>query len=258
MVQKTNADTRCFSSSPRTHAQYGGSGLGLFISRELAELHGGRIGISSHVGLGSTFDFYVKGRRDLSAIRRVSTAADANPAQSVAAPRTAVTGLQESESAPPTLRTVSSPSVMQAVRGPRLAVLIVEDNLINQQILKKIMRRQGYEVSIANHGEEALAIVEKSQWRVGHEITGMKLDIILCDVEMPVLDGKATVHRIREWQSQGVLHQKIPVIAVTGNARSEQIKAAKECGFDDVVSKPYEVENLVSRVRQFTEEIAGG
>ena len=60
--------TRFSQASPRTHIDYGGSGLGLFISRRLTQMHGGAIGFSSKAGLGSTFSFYVKGRKsDVSA-----------------------------------------------------------------------------------------------------------------------------------------------------------------------------------------------
>jgi CheY-like chemotaxis protein len=245
---------RFAQGSPRTHVQYGGSGLGLFISRELAELHGGRIGISSELGLGSTFDFYVKGRRpNTQTVPKPST---------IVAPtsRKLAQNRRLSDGRPPPMSqsSKSSPSVLQVPStAPSIHVLIVEDNLINQKILAKLMRKQGYAVSIANHGEEALSIILSSFWHVPTQFAStknpLKLDVVLADIEMPVMDGKAFVRTVREWQSQGKLTNHIPVIAVTGNARSEQIQQAKACGFDEVVSKPYLVQDLVGRIERFTD-----
>lgn len=64
--EQKNLFTRFSQASPRTHVQYGGSGLGLFISRQLTELQGGEIGVASTAGVGSTFAFYLKGRREVS------------------------------------------------------------------------------------------------------------------------------------------------------------------------------------------------
>lgn len=244
---------RFTQGSPRTHVQYGGSGLGLWISRELTELHGGRIGISSELGLGSTFDFYVKGRRSTNTDSQKASAARG----SVGPPRYPAAMRRISGGPPPISSTRSSPTVLQQPSTiPRLHVLIVEDNIINQKILAKLMRKQGYAVSIANHGEEALLIIHASTWNIKlpqpPKKDPPKLDIVLADIEMPVMDGKAFVRRVRQLQSEGNLTPDIPIIAVTGNARGEQIQRAKECGFDDVVSKPYRVEDLVVAIQRYT------
>lgn len=75
---------------------------------------------------------------------------------------------------------------------------------------------------------------------------------------MPVMDGKAFVRQVRRLQGEGLLTQNIPVIAVTGNARNEQIQQAKECGFDDVVSKPYRVEDLVAGIMKHVAAAVAG
>jgi PAS domain S-box-containing protein len=232
---------RFAQGSPRTHVQYGGSGLGLFISRELAELHGGQIGILSKPGYGSTFGFYVKGRRPV-ASKKLKSVDDT------------VSNTARRRGPAPKHRL---PSGLQQPRTPReIHVLIVEDNAINQKILAKLLRKQGYRVSIASHGEEALAVINASTWHtraLPSSETPVKLDIVLADIEMPVMDGKEFVQRIRQLQSGELLSHDIPVIAVTGNARNEQVRLAKDCGFDDVVSKPYSVDDIVSRIKKFTQ-----
>lgn len=224
--------TRFRQSSPRTHAQYGGSGLGLFISRQLTELHGGHIGVASKLDQGSTFSFSLKGRK-LAPVASDSNLYNLMPS------------LSNSETTAPPETQPERPEVSLVGRG----VLIVEDNIINQQLLARQLRKHGMEVTCANHGQEALSILKSSTWWNGtsddhsHE-SRRQFSIILCDLEMPVMDGKTCVRHIREWQKAGLLHPHIPVFAVTGNARAF-LQNALEWGFDDVVTKPFGMKTLL-------------
>jgi CheY-like chemotaxis protein len=129
--------------NPRTHVQYGGSGLGLFISRELTELQGGEIGVLSEAGKGSLFHFYVKVRK------------------SVAPPGSKPVTAMEISSQGEFRRT----SKTIQTTGPS-SVLIVEDNLVNAKILRKQLENVGYSIISANHGGEALdRLQESSFWK---------------------------------------------------------------------------------------------
>jgi CheY-like chemotaxis protein len=77
--------------------------------------------------------------------------------------------------------------------------------------------------------------------------------VVPMNIEMPIMDGKTCTRKIRELQQEGALYHRIPVIAVTGNARAQQIEDAMGCGFDDVVSKPYRVAELIPRIDKFAE-----
>ncbi|THW14775.1 hypothetical protein D6D24_05300 [Aureobasidium pullulans] len=236
--------TRFRQSSPRTHAQYGGSGLGLFISRQLTELHGGHIGVASKLDQGSTFSFSLKGRK---LARRASNSNSNNliPSQTLQ--------MSNSETKAPPETQPERPEVSLVGRG----VLIVEDNIINQQLLARQLRKHGMEVTCANHGEEALSILKSSTWWNGtsddhsHE-SRRQYSIILCDLEMPVMDGKTCVRHIRQWQTSGLLHSHIPVFAVTGNARAF-LQNALEWGFNDVVTKPFGMKTLLPLMQSYIE-----
>ncbi|KAJ2904534.1 histidine kinase hhk13p [Zalerion maritima] len=224
---------RFSQATPRTHVRYGGSGLGLFISRILTELQGGQIGVTSEKGIGSTFAFYIKSRKseafaDHKAARKADEAvetvtttnpdtakallASSNTAATTSAP-SAATILAPAEGpifppptpvkpAPP--RSLSTPSRDTATGDldrpscvsppimtlgsssfsptpqqqlPRRAlnerpmsvrdILVVEDNLVNQKVLRKQLRNAGHKTQVANHGGEALQVIMRSRFWTG-------------------------------------------------------------------------------------------
>jgi CheY-like chemotaxis protein len=110
----------------------------------------------------------------------------------------------------------------------------------------------GYKVSIANHGVEALDFLETTRFSQAHQEAGdgVDLSIVLMDSEMPVMDGVTAVRRIREMEREGSLVEHVPVIAITANARIEQINAALVAGMDDVVAKPFRVPELVAQIER--------
>lgn len=115
------------------------------------------------------------------------------------------------------------------------------------------LKRAGYVVAVANHGLEALEHLKKS--RYADPRNGAPLDLVLCDVEMPVMDGLEFMRTVREMELQGALKEHLPVIAVTANARAEQQALALEAGMDSVVTKPFRLLELLpelKRVMQMT------
>ena len=129
---------------------------------------------------------------------------------------------------------------------PKIQVLLVEDNLVNrkgspttfqpvradhrlEKVLSKQLQKAGCTVYVANHGQEALDFLQHSQlWK--DSPGGEPVDVVLMDLEMPIMDGLTCARRIRELQAQGALIRHVPLIAVTANARQEQIQTSMAAG----------------------------
>ncbi|KAH8682406.1 hypothetical protein BX600DRAFT_479058 [Xylariales sp. PMI_506] len=244
---------RFSQATPRTHVQYGGSGLGLFISRILTELQGGQIGVDSLKGVGSTFSFYIQ-------CRKSSGPEDTKPVIPTVPPLTRAPGSSTMiENRQPKMLDrppLAQPeSTTQSAIGKRLFdVLIVEDNLVNQKVLQRQLVNCGNTTQVANHGEEALDALKKSRYWLGKEASGTDISVILMDLEMPVMDGMTCARRIRELEQEGTIVSHIPIIAVTAYARPEQIEEAKAAGIDDVISKPFRLPELIPRIEQLVQK----
>ena len=222
---------RFSQASPRTHVQYGGSGLGLFISRELVEMQGGEIGVASRAGEGSTFAFYITARR--------STAPkdDVDPFPGAGA-RKPSTGKHPIPTSLKGAAPASQTSLSQHL-GPKdtLKILIVEDNLVNQKVLSKQLRNMGCVVHVANHGGECLDRLRESTFWKEKGRDGLEISVILMDQEMPIMDGLTCTKEIRKLEEKGQVISHVPIIAVTANARSEQIDTAMDVGMVCSTSK---------------------
>jgi CheY-like chemotaxis protein len=216
-------------ASPKTHQTYGGSGLGLFISRQLVEMQGGEIGVASQAGKGSVFQFYVKTRRT-SPPKKIQEKIDLQLLVREDALREAcaveISALQNGTMMP-NIQLENVRPLSPALHPPKtLHILVVEDNLVNQKVISKQLRKSGHVVSVANHGEEALEFIRRSEFMEGDE----RLSVVLMDLEMPVMDGITCVKRIRELQATGLIRGHVPVLAVTANARKDQIRMSMNAG----------------------------
>jgi two-component system, cell cycle response regulator DivK len=115
-------------------------------------------------------------------------------------------------------------------------ILVVEDQPDNRQIIRDMLADTGYEIAEAENGEEALAAIAKQ-----------RPDLILMDIQLPVMDGYAATRRIKTDPAL----KSIPVIAVTSYALSGEEKKAREAGCDDYVPKPYSPRQLMAKIRQY-------
>jgi CheY-like chemotaxis protein len=112
----------------------------------------------------------------------------------------------------------------------KLKVLIVEDNLVNQRVLQKMLQKQGFKTEIASHGGEALEFLKSSSFWAGQENSGVKLDVVLMDLWMPVVGGIECTRTIRKFQADGTIVSHVPIIVLTPDARSKMLETLWSAG----------------------------
>jgi len=186
-----------------TTRRFGGTGLGLAISRRFAELMGGTTGVTSTPGRGSRFWFSVR----VALSRRLDPSMDE---RSDAEPDGALLAQQ-----------------LAAVRGAH--ILLVEDNEINQEVAVALLGNAGFVVEVAGNGQRAIEL-----------LANKRFDLVLMDMQMPVMDGLEATRRWRA--SEKGTH--LPVVAMTANAMSSDRERCIEAGMDDFVSKPFDPDDL--------------
>ncbi|MCP9767341.1 response regulator [Lacihabitans sp. LS3-19] len=120
-------------------------------------------------------------------------------------------------------------------------VLIAEDSSVIQNLVKKILEFQNFEITAVKNGEQVVQLLQKESF-----------DIVLLDINMPVMDGMECVKAIRGMDDAA--KSKVPVVAITGNARNYTEEEFKEAGFNDVLMKPLNFDKLVIVVKSLTEK----
>ena len=184
-----------------------GTGLGMAITRNLVEAMGGTIDVESELGQGSCFEVLIDLR--------------------IAEDKSVSSTVQEEKNE-------QNDNIFQGMR-----FLCAEDNELNAEILTELLKIEGAECTICENGEEILKTFEKS--------APGDYDMILMDVQMPVMNGYEATEAIR--RSSHELAKKIPIIAMTANAFSEDIQHSLAAGMNAHVSKPVEMRVLEKTIR---------
>ncbi|KAF2004483.1 two component histidine kinase 1 [Amniculicola lignicola CBS 123094] len=136
--------------------------------------------------------------------------------------------------------------------GVHQTILLVEDNLINQKVLRRQLQSRGFEVFVANNGQEAVdAVVKRVQEGDSNSNVRNYFDCILMDQEMPIMDGNTATEEIRVLQNEGKAG-KSPILGVSANVREAQKESMLDAGMDAIICKPFKVEDLVSKIKSLT------
>jgi PAS domain S-box-containing protein len=198
-----------------TSRKFGGTGLGLTISKSFIEMMNGRIWVESEQGKGCTFHFLIDLKID-----------------------------QTSNREDKTLNCENNTHFNQQKETNEYTILLAEDNETNQVIVIHCLKKAGYRLLIANDGEEALKWVNEE-----------KVDLILMDIHMPLLDDFEVTNIIRKQEEK--TGKRIPIIALTANAFKGDVERCLESGMDDYLSKPFKQSELLQKVSKYTIEADG-
>ncbi|WP_259069449.1 response regulator [Mucilaginibacter sp. X4EP1] len=183
-----------------TARKFGGSGLGLSIVKQLVKLQNGEIFVNSKPGFGSDFHF------KLSFLKAKGKVAFVAP----------------------------EPTQITIQKGKGIHILVVEDNLINQMLVIKVLKKQGFDTDVAENG---LIALEKHK--------NNDFDIILMDLQMPEMDGYEATRKIRELSDN---KKDIPIMAMSAHTIKGEYEHCIEIGMNDFISKPFDTRELYEKI----------
>ncbi|KAB2953893.1 response regulator [Heliorestis acidaminivorans] len=193
-----------------TTRNYGGTGLGLTISRAIVEMMGGEIWVESEYGKGSSFHLripFAKGSEKVKSSRELKNKSDLN-------------------------------SLLKHIRGA--SILLVEDNPLNRLIAQKILFNEGFLVDMAENGEIAYEKIKNNSY-----------DLVLMDLQMPLLDGIETTKLLRADSS---IDPNLPIIALTADVLPETRQMVMDVGMNDFIPKPFDKKELFETLKKWIKE----
>ena len=222
-------------------SQFGGTGLGMSITKQLCELMGGKIVVKSEKGAGTTFILMLP-----TDVREVqsglpNTPAALEPSDSVKSGAVDIEVTPASE-AVPAIKAQDNTTEEKPFEG--LNVLCVEDNQVNQKVVSRLIGSRVKQLHFANNGREGLDVLNTAH-----------IDVVLMDIHMPVMDGIETTMEIRRSNSA---YANVVIIALTADPDYQQKKICRNIGMDDTIGKPVRREDILNAFERNLKNVPEG
>jgi signal transduction histidine kinase/CheY-like chemotaxis protein/Tfp pilus assembly protein PilF len=193
-----------FKGIPKISASQNGFGIGLKNAKELCDLMKGRIEVVSEKGIGSSFVLELE-------LENIDLETD---------------------------NFYISADTQKPIDPSSTMILVVEDNILNQKVIEKVLERQGYQYMLAINGKKALSLLKEKTF-----------DLILMNIRLPEMDGIETAYQIRN-SEEFVLDKHIPILAITANDDSEEKRKCFEVGINDYMTKPFNTLLLIKKIEE--------
>ncbi|MNZ49777.1 Sensory/regulatory protein RpfC [compost metagenome] len=206
----------------------GGFGLGLSISKQLVELHGGTLVVSSVLGEGSKFTFSLR-LAGLEVEEENDLTNSFEPLQSMPIQEIASSVYMEKVKIPP----ATNQTTLIEMNRERPILLVVDDDPVNLQVLEAILPPDEYDLTMVTSGKEALALLDTKEW-----------DLVISDIMMPQMSGYELTRMIRERFTL----TELPVLLLTARSQPKDIQSGFIAGANDYVTKPVEAIEIKSRI----------
>ncbi len=220
LEEQRNLFNRFSQASSKIQSQYGGSGLGLLISKEVISLLGGTISVSSQKDVGTSFTFNIQSIKLTQEERNM-----------LLKTHSTIKASFENNSVSPKL-----------IKPASKKILIVEDNIINQKVLAGFLKKHGHSPDAASNGKEGV-----------DKFLSNDYDAVFMDIEMPIMNGYEAASAIRLKEKELKLNQ-VPIICLSGNVRESYRKKAFDSGMNLFIEKPFKPDDIAAVLQSIFEE----